>query len=418
MKEDGVKMNENWKNRITLFLFGQAISLLGSSIVTYAITFFIILNSESGIMLTMVVICAFLPTLLLSPFGGVWADRFDRKKLIIGADAFIALVTVYMFVMFYTGTESLFLLCVLITCRAFGAGIHTPCVNAVIPQIVPKDKLEKVNGIISIIQTAILLLGPILGGLVLSISSITYIFLIDIITAAIAILILILFIRIPVHEKARIKQENAYIRDMKEGFAYIKSKKYLGKFFVFYAVAYFLCPPVVFLAPLQVTRSFGSVVWHLTLTQVALAFGMVIGGVWIATVGGFKNRIHTVVFSSCVIGVCTIILGGIPMIFPIFWIYLVFLSMVGAGMSLYSAPVTIMLQEKVDSDFQGRVFGVLGMISSSMMPLGIIILGPIADRVAIEWLLIVTGTLAVIQSIILFSNKDVVNAGKPKENAK
>jgi DHA3 family macrolide efflux protein-like MFS transporter len=73
-----------------------------------------------------------------------------------------------------------------------------------------------------------------------------------------------------------------------------------------------------------------------------------------------------------------------------------------------------LLQEKVEADFLGRVFGVLGMISSSMMPMGMLIFGPVADAVRIEWLLIGTGVLMFIQSFFLIGSRDLVEAGRPK----
>ncbi len=81
-------------------------------------------------------------------------------------------------------------------------------------------------------------------------------------------------------------------------------------------------------------------------------------------------------------------------------------------MPLFNTPATVLLQEKVDEDFLGRVFGVMGMISSIMMPLGMLIFGPLADIVKIEWLLIGTGVLLFIQGFFLVGNKPLVEAGR------
>jgi DHA3 family macrolide efflux protein-like MFS transporter len=111
------------------------------------------------------------------------------------------------------------------------------------------------------------------------------------------------------------------------------------------------------------------------------------------------------------VGICTLALGVVP----IFWLYLMFMVITGISIPFFNTPSMVLLQEKVEPDFLGRVFGVMGMISSSMMPLGMLVFGPIADIIRIEWLLIGTGFLMFIQSFFLIGSKDLVEAGKPKE---
>ena len=83
------------------------------------------------------------------------------------------------------------------------------------------------------------------------------------------------------------------------------------------------------------------------------------------------------------------------------------------AMPLFNTPSTVLLQQKVEENFLGRVFGVLGMISSSMMPLGMLVFGPIADFIKIEWLLIGTGLLLFVLGLFLLGNKVLIEAGKP-----
>ena len=100
---------------------------------------------------------------------------------------------------------------------------------------------------------------------------------------------------------------------------------------------------------------------------------------------------------------------------PIFVIYLLFMGLIGVVMPFFNTPSTVLLQERVEGDFLGRVFSVLVMISTSMMPLGMLVFGPLADIIEIEWLLIVTGILLLLQGLFLFRNKVLVEAGKPLE---
>lgn len=404
-------MNENYKKNLLLFLTSQTISLFGSSLVQYAIIWYITLKSESGIILTISILCGFLPTFFVSPFAGVWADRYNRKVLIILSDSMIAISTLVLAIVFLLGFDGIWLLFLMSAIRALGAGVQLPTVGAFLPQLVPEDKLTKVNATNGSIQAVIMLISPMLSGALLSMANLETIFFIDVFTAAIAVCTLLLFLQVPIHAKALEKQTLSYFADLRLGFIYIKNHKYVKQFFLFCAFFFFLAAPVAFLTPLQVVRSFGNDVWRLTVVEIAFSCGMVIGGIILAYWEGFKNRIYTMTVSSFIIGACTFALG----VTPNFWLYLVFLGIIGVSLPFFNTPSTVLLQEKVEGDFLGRVYGVFGMISSSMMPLGMLIFGPLSDIVKIEWLLIVTGILLFSQSFFLISNKALLRAGKSTE---
>lgn len=402
-------LDKQWKKNAGLFLASQTVSLFGSSLVQYSIMWYITLSTQSGVMMTISVICGFLPTFFLSPFAGVWADRYNRKKLIMLSDSLIALSTLILATLFLMGYEALWLLFVVSGIRALGTGIQTPAVGAFLPQLVPGDKLTKVNASYSTIQSLVMLVSPMLSGALMTMVSIEFIFFIDVITAAIAVLILLLFLKVPAHAKALGKQEISYFADMRDGLAYIKNHDYVKTFFLFIAVFMLMAAPVAFLTPLQVTRSFGNDIWRLTAIEMVFAIGMMAGGIMMASWGGFKNKVHTMVLSNLVIGVCTFALGVIP----VFWIYLIVMGLIGVTMPVFNTPSTVLLQEKVEENYLGRVFGVLGMISSSMMPLGMLVFGPIADIIQIEWLLMGTGVVLFAQSLIMLGNKVLIKAGRP-----
>lgn len=402
-------MNTNWKKNIVLFLFSQTISLFGSTLVQYAIMWHITLTTQSGVMMTLAIICGFLPTFFLSPFAGVWADRYNRKTLIILSDSMIALSTLVLAILFLIGYDMLWLLFVISTIRALGTAVQMPAVGAFLPQLVPQDKLTRVNATNGSIQALVMLVSPMLSGALLTIASIEIIFFIDVITAALAVMILFLFLRVPAHAKALQKPTIGYFSDMREGFAYINDHGYVKKMFLFCAIYFVLVAPVAFLTPLQVTRSFGADVWRLTAIEVTFSIGMMMGGILMAYWGGFKNKVHSMTLSILIIGGCTFALG----IIPVFSIYLVLMGLAGIAMPIFNTPFTVLLQEKVEADFLGRVFGVLGMISSTMMPLGMLLFGPLADIINIEWLLIGTGLLIFIEGFFLLGNKVLIEAGKP-----
>lgn len=404
-------MKQDWKKKTVRFLFSQTISLFGSSLVQYAILWYITLETQSGIMMMISIVCGFLPGFFISPFAGVWADRYNRKILIVVSDAVIAISTLILAVLFMLGAGSLWLLFVMSAVRSLGTGIQVPAVGAFLPQIVPQDKLMRVNGINGSIQSTITLISPMASGVLLTLASMEVIFLVDVFTAAIAIFVLLFFLHVPSHVKAQVKQTVSYFSDMRLGLSYIKKHGYIVRFMIFSAVFFILVAPAAFLTPLQVARSFGSDVWRLTAIEVAFSFGMVGGGLLMASWGGFKNRIHTMAFAGFVLGVCTFGLGAVP----VFWIYLGIMCLTGLAVPIFGTPSTVMLQERIEEEYLGRVFGIFGMITNAVMPIAMLLFGPLSETVPIEWLLIGTGALMVIVCLGMLTSKVLVKAGWPKQ---
>jgi len=402
-----------WKRNATIFLATQALSLLGSSLVQYALMWNVTLSTKSGVMMTLYIICGFVPTFLLSPFAGVFADRFDRRKIIMLSDGLIALVTLVLALALSLagGRQALWLMFLAAAIRSMGSAFQGPAVGAFLPQLVPEGKLTRVSGINGSMQSVIMLVSPMLSGALLSLAPLQTVFFIDVVTAAIAIGSLALFLPVPPHEKALRKQEVSYFEDMKLGFRYIRGHRYLLSFFAYLSLFLFFVTPAAFLTPLQVTRSFGADVWRLTAIEIAFSAGMMAGGGIIAAWGGFKNRIRTMLLSNLVMALCTIALGLVP----IFWLYLVFMGLFGVAMPFFNTPSAVMLQEQVETSYLGRVFSVMTMLSTSLMPLGMLVFGPLADLVPIERLLLGSGAILLAMAIGLPFNRRLLEAGRKPE---
>ena len=213
--------------------------------------------------MTISIICGFVPMFFLSPIAGVWADRYNRKRLIIISDAMIAATTLILAILYLLGYGSILLLFVASALRAVGSGVQTPAVGAILPQIVPEVHLTRINGLNGSIQAAIMILSPMASGALLTAMPIETIFFIDVITAALAIFILVFLLQVAPHKKALEKQEIDYFSDLREGLIYIRKHRFVRSFFAFFAVFFIFITPLAFLTPLQVTRSFGNDVWRL-----------------------------------------------------------------------------------------------------------------------------------------------------------
>jgi len=193
------------------------------------------------------------------------------------------------------------------------------------------------------------------------------------------------------------------------GLKYIRKHRYLLRFFGYVGLFLFLVTPAAFLTPLQVTRSFGAEVWRLTAVEIFFSSGMMLGGLLLASWGGFRNRMKTMVTSNLIMAVCTISLA----LMPNFWLYLATMGIFGIAMPLYNSPSAVMLQEHVETDYLGRVFSVLTMLSTSLMPLGMLVFGPLADLVRIEWILLATGAAMLVRGLMVLGEKKLMEVGVP-----
>lgn len=379
-----MQTTDNWQRKAALFLTSQMISIFGTSVVAYAVIWYITLETSSASLMTILIVCTFLPQVLISLIAGVWADRYNRKKLIIISDLFTAIVTLVLAICFISGSKSFTLIFVAAALRSLGAGIQTPAVSAILPQIVPMEKLTKVNGINNALISATTLLSPAVGGIMLSTMGFSYTLLIDVFTAIIAVVI---FTFIKVKKHACSEEVDSIFKELKKGLLYTKNHPLLSKLLFFYILFFFLVAPAAFLTPLMVARSFGPEVWRLTLNEMFWSGGAVLGGVVISFWGGFKNKLSTMALSTAAFGI-TIALMGVA---KDFWLYLVIILLSGIFMPIFSTAETVLIQENVEENMMGRVFSIVQIIITAAMPLGMLVFGPLGDMIPIEYLLIGTG---------------------------
>jgi DHA3 family macrolide efflux protein-like MFS transporter len=398
---------KNWKTEIARFMISQTVSLLGSMVVMYAIMWYVTLSTQSGIMMTIFVLTSFVPSILTSPFAGVWADRLNRKKLMIIADLSIAAVTLLISVLFFMGIRDIWIIFVVSIVRAFGQAVHQPAVSAVYPQIVPPEYLVKVQGIAQGIQSSSMIIMPLLAGLLLATIPLEYILLIDVVTAIIAVALLIWFVRIPQHEAETSKQEINYFKDIKDGLSYTFNHKFIFRIMLFGFLFMILVAAPSFLTYLQVARVFGPEAWRLATLEAVFGVGMLIGSFLISLWGGFKNRLITYFVSYIALGLSTVLIG-IPFNF---YFYVSIWAVVGFFIAISSPLLVGLIQEKVDPEYIGRVFSVFGLINTISLPLGMLVFGPLSDFYDISSIILLSGIGMVIIAIVPFFIKNLIKEG-------
>lgn len=391
----------HWKRNTALFLSGQSVSLFGSSLVQYAILWFLTLETRSGVVLTLATVFGFLPQAVMSVFGGVWADRYNRKLLLIGADATIAATTLLLAVLLWRGEDGLWLIYAAMAIRSLGAGVQMPAVGALLPQIVPTAQLIRVNGINASIQTGMTLLAPAAAAALLAWLGLEAILLVDVGTAIIGIGLVAL---IPVATLVTSATRGGYFDDLRAGLRYVRDHAVIRRVLLFFAAVMLLMAPPGYLSPLMVVRTFGDEVWKLTVNEMAFGVGMMIGGFAIAAWGGLRDRMRMMIATSLSFGVLSIGLGLSGNVFGwsgSFVVYLIIMFVLGAAVSLYSTTAMTLFQEQVEPTMQGRVFGVQGIVLALAMPIGMVVFGPLADVVSVESITIVAGSLMILVTLLV-----------------
>lgn len=393
---------DNWKYNVTKFLLGQSISILGSSLVQFAIIWYIVRVTMSGVMVTISTFASFLPQIIISLFAGVWVDRYNRKFLVIFSDMLIALVTIILAIIMRNGYEGIALIIIVSTIRSAGSGVQSPTVNALIPQLVPSAELMRVNSIYSTIGSIISFIAPAVGGLILSYGPISNIMFIDVTTAAIGILFTI---SISFHAFDYQKTETGKMfAEIKNGLQYLKNDHFLVNLFLGYMAYTVLIVPAGYLNVLMVTRVFGGSYLTLAVNEMTFFAGTTIGGIILSFWRGPKNLSKILLLAWSAFGISTILLA----IAVNFYVYLFIMLLVGLSVPFGGMPITVIIQERVASEMQGRVFSILQLVYSACMPLGMTIFGTLSDIVSIQSLMIICGIGLVILTILMLVTKALV----------
>lgn len=400
---------QNYRKKAVLFLISQGVTLLGSSLVQFAIIWYVTLQTSSGAWVSALTVAAYVPQFIISFFSGVWADRYSRKMLIILADSVIALATLALVLLIPhigEGTPLLLALVAISVVRSLGGGVQTPAVNSMIPQLVPEDKLMKFNGVNSTIQSLVQFAAPAAAGAVLSFGTLQGTLMIDIATALVGIGILSA-VAIPF---TKAETTSSMLSEMMAGFKYAVKESFVGPLLLIFGLFIFLCVPAGFLAALFVSRYFGDTYWYLTLVEVIGFIGMAVGGLLIGTWGGFKNRVKTLVVGMIAFGALAIGLGATDH----FIVYLVLMAIYGIALTIVQTASTTLLQENTAQEMQGRMFGLFGAMYSGFLPLGMVVFGPLADVVSMRLLMVISGVLLLVMAAVITLNRKFYLHGQTK----
>lgn len=377
----------NWKRTFFTIQSGQAISLITSSALQMALIFYLTEKTNSSMTLALATLVGFLPQGVLGLFIGGWIDRHSRKRIMIGADLFIAAVSALLAVISAFLDPPVWVVLVILFLRSIGSAFHTPSINAVTPLIVPTDKLAKCTGYIQSLQSVSSIVSPALGALLYAQCTLTEIIALDVVGAFIAS-IAVMLVKIPNIDVANIPQSEGVLAGAKEAYRILAQQKGLLTLLWMGALYMFAYMPINALFPLISMNHFGGTTWHVAMSESVFAAGMLLGGIVLGVWGGFQRKTTTVLLSIAVMGIALLIAGILPA--SGFIAFVVCCAIMGFSAPFYGVQTAI-YQEMVSPEYLGRVFSLSLSTMSLAMPLGLIAAGCFADMTGVETWFAISG---------------------------
>ena len=384
----------NWKRTFIIIWSGQFFSTLTSSIVGFAVVFWLSIKTGSPEVLASAMIAVLLPFIILGLFTGVYVDRWDRKRTMILADSFVALCSAALGILFYVGMTPLWLIYLLLALRSAGSAFHMPAMQASVPLLAPESELMRIAGINQMIQSISNIAGPALGAVLISFLSMTYVMMFDVLGAAIACISL-LFVKIPNPEKKEDIEPNVWL-EVKEGVRHLFMNRGITYLMISVIGITLFIVPIAALYPLMTTSYFGGNAYQMGLVETAWGIGMLVGGAVLSL--KFMKTANKVLCMNIVaigLGITYWAMGVLPT--SGFVLFTILTALSGIAGSIYWSSFTVILQTKIDPAALGRVFSIYDSISLLPTIPGLLATGFIAERIGLLNAFVIAGvaTLAI-----------------------
>ena len=403
---DGIK----WKPRFFSIYIGQALSLLGSQLVGFALIWHLTETTGSVIVLTISTLVVTVPRVILSPFIGPLVDRWDRRVMMIIADTVIAIATIVLAVMFSLGSVEIWQIYLIMFIRAAAGAFHGNSMSASTSLMVPVEHLTRVQGINQMLYGGLSIVAAPLGAILLGLLDMQWILAMDVVTASIAILPLFFF-AIPQPDR-KTSQElsgetSSYWSDLKIGLKYVYSWKGLLIILGMAAMINMVLTPAFSFMPLIISDHFGMGAIELGTIESMFGIGIIIGGALLGVWGGFKKNIYTTMMGLAGLGIGIFGFGVIDE--GGYYIAIGLSLLMGIFQPITNGSLMGMMQKKVSPDMQGRVFSLVGSIAGGMAPIGLIVAGPLSEVYGIQIWYVVGGIMCVLMAIFGMLNPHVRN---------
>jgi MFS transporter, DHA3 family, macrolide efflux protein len=358
--------------------FGQVISLLGSSMTGFALTFWAWKITGTATALALVGFFSFAPSIIVSPLAGALVDRWDRKLVMMVSDLAAGISTIVVFILYHYGLLEIWHLYITGAFASVFQAFQWPAYSAAISTMLPKKHYARASGMISMAESGANIVAPALAGFLLITIGIAGVLIIDIVTFIIAVSsIAFIFIPRPKVSEVGAASKGSLFKESGFGFRYIASRpSLLGLQLMFFITNFMGGFQFTLMAPMVLARTVGSATAFGAI-QSAMGIGGLLGGLLLSVWGGPKRRVHGVLVGMML---CNFFSGVVMGMGQTAWVWAFAAFMTMFFMPVLNGSNQAIWQAKVPPDIQGRVFAVRRLIAQVSSPVAVLLVGPLADK--------------------------------------
>ena len=381
--------NKKWKSQFSVVALGQAISMLGSQGVQFALIWWLAEKTSSPLMLGISGIVAYLPMSLFSPIAGIAADRYNRKFISIFSDMTMGMIALIYAVLLFFLDLPVWTVFVMLCVRGIGSTFQQPAIQSIIPQLVPKDQLVKTNGWMQLLNSGSFLLGPVIGASLYAIFPMSVVLMSDVVGAILASVALAV-VKIPKLEKTE-NEKQRFVTEIKEGLQVFREDKKLFYIVIAEALCMFFYAPLSSFYPLMTSDYFDLSAMYGSAVELSFAIGMIVSSLLFSSVLKVERKIRVSFIGLLGMGIASVICGVIPPVYIGWFFFAASCMCLGVAENVHTIPLTAYIQETVAPKKMGRAFSVLTLISSVPMPVGLLFSSPIAEKVGVNVWFFISG---------------------------
>ena len=383
-----LEIDSDWKLRYWIIFIGQSLSLLGSSLTQFVLMWWITDKTGSISYLAIAGMAALLPQALLSPLGGVLADRYHRRLIMIISDAVSAICMVALIFLFLSDNIELWHAFVMMTIRGAMQAFQSPASAASTAMLVPRSFVTRAAGFNQMLQGITLVASAPLGAFAISIIPLGWALSIDVITAILAIVPLFIFTIPQVLENKSLNSLGKIKTEFVEGFSLVWNNPGLRRLYLLLGCVVLIVMPSYTFVPLLVKEYFQGGAREVAIMEGLAGIGMLLGGVIMAIIAPKRKIVWILIGSTFT---CLSLSFVAFTSSTLFWVAAIWWLVNGITFIFLNVPLTALLQTTFPNQFQGRVLSLLNTIMALAGPIGLALATPLGEVIGIRWLFVVVG---------------------------
>ena len=396
----GRELPKRWLAIIATIWGGQAASMITSYAAGYAVVWYITETTGSAIMLAAAAICAYLPQGLLSPFGGVIADKHNRKTVMIVADLSVGIVSLGLGIVILFGQVSFPLLMILVIVRSIGQAFHGPAMMAAMPLLVPEKHLLRINTLDQLLMSVASIGAPAFGIFLYTTIGFHSVMFLDFAGALVAVAGLALA-KIPT-----VADENQHVlANLRDGWKALSATRGLVVLIAGITIGTMAFAPLDAILPLMTYDHFGGDGYMASVVEAAFGVGMIAGSVVLMAWGGGKRLAGLIAVASLIVGVTTTACGFLaPTMFRAF---VALCAVTALACSWFDGPLITLIQRNVPEEKTGRAMGLAMAAMGLASPVGIAIGGVAAEAMGVAAFFVADGLVCIALGLTVYLFKSV-----------